>query len=83
MDGLLGAPVSGWRWALVWAAVAATLVGVGATYLPEWMELLFGVPLVLAAFFYVVWNQGFTEDDRALFRRSRAATVSAGNAASR
>ena len=45
----------------------------GATYLPEWMELLFGVPLVLAAFFYVVWNQGFTEDDRTLFWQRKVA----------
>ena len=75
LSRLLGAPVSGWRWALVWAAVAATIVGAGATRTPEWMELLLGVPLILAVFGYVVWTQGFTEEDRTLFRRTqRAAT---------
>ena len=72
---ILGTPVSGWRWALVWVAVAAAIVGVASTYLPEWMELLLGVPLVLAMFFYVIWNRGFTEDDRTLFRRRQAAEV--------
>ncbi|HZF43486.1 MAG TPA: oligosaccharide flippase family protein [Sphingomonadaceae bacterium] len=70
---LLGAPVSGWRWALVWAAVAATVVGAGVTRTPEWMELLLGVPLILAVFGYVIWKRGFTEDDRALFRRTQSA----------
>ena len=59
--------------ALVWAAVAASIAGMGATFLPEWMELLLGVPLVLATFFWVIWNRGFTEDDRTLFRRAGVA----------
>ena len=78
---LLGASVSGWRWALVWAAVAATIAGVGTTQLPEWAELLFGMPLVLATFLYVVWSVGFTDADRTLFRRRRA-VVNVGSAAS-
>ena len=32
---LLGAPVQGWRWPLVWAAAAAILVGYGFTALPQ------------------------------------------------
>jgi hypothetical protein len=72
---LLGAPVSGWRWALVWAAVAATIVGAGVTRTPEWMELLLGVPLILAVFGYVIWKRGFTEDDRTLFRRTQSAAA--------
>lgn len=69
---LLGAPVQAWRWPLVWAAAAASLVGIAFTALPQayqWSELVFGVPLILLAFGYVVWRKGFTEDDRALFRR--------------
>jgi O-antigen/teichoic acid export membrane protein len=69
---LLGAPVQGWRWPLIWAAAAATVIGYGFTALPkrfEWSELVFGVPLILAAFGYVVWRRGFTEEDRALFRK--------------
>lgn len=69
---LLGAPVQGWRWPLIWAAAAAIVIGYGFTALPkrfEWSELVFGVPLILAAFGYVVWRRGFTEEDRALFRK--------------
>ncbi|MGE0178204.1 MAG: lipopolysaccharide biosynthesis protein [Sphingomonas sp.] len=69
---LLGAPVQGWRWSLVWAAAAAILVGTAFTALPpsfEWAELVFGVPLILFTFGLVVWRRGFTREDRALFRR--------------
>ncbi|HKT15748.1 MAG TPA: oligosaccharide flippase family protein [Allosphingosinicella sp.] len=69
LSHLLGAPVSGWRWALIWAAAAATLVGWLATMLPEWTELLFGIPLVLVSFGLVIWLRGFTHEDRLLFRR--------------
>jgi O-antigen/teichoic acid export membrane protein len=34
LQRLLGRPVHGWRWSLIWAAGAATLVGVGVTFLP-------------------------------------------------
>lgn len=68
---LLGAPVSGWRWPIVWAALAAGLVGWGVTRLPhsfEWFELIVGVPLILGVYGLVVWHKGFNKDDRALFR---------------
>jgi hypothetical protein len=66
---LLGAPVQGWRWSLIWAAGAASVVGFVATRLPEWMELAFGAPAILIAFGFVVWYRGFTHEDRALFRK--------------
>lgn len=72
LSHLLDAPVNAWRWALVWAAGLASLVGIGFTSLPhrfEWMELVFGVPLILAAYGWVIWSQGFGPDDRALFRK--------------
>jgi len=69
LSHLLGAPVSGWRWALVWAAAVATVTGYVATQLPEWGELLFGIPLILISFGIVVWKRGFTPEDRILFRR--------------
>jgi O-antigen/teichoic acid export membrane protein len=68
---LLGAPVQGWRWPLIWAAAGASLVGWAFTALPhrlEWAELAFGVPAILAAFGAIVWIKGFTSEDRALFR---------------
>jgi hypothetical protein len=71
---LLGAPVQGWRWPLVWAAAAATVVGWGFTALPqslEWVELTIGVPAILVAFGWVVWMKGFTHDDRVLFRMKK------------
>jgi O-antigen/teichoic acid export membrane protein len=69
---LLGAPVQGWRWSLIWAGAAATFVGILFTALPkslEWAELAFGVPAILLSFGLVVWYRGFTHEDRALFRK--------------
>ena len=66
---LLGEKINIWRWALVWAAAAGTVVGFAATFLPEWAELLFGIPAILGAYGVVIWKRGFGEDDRLLFRR--------------
>lgn len=65
---LLGAPVSGWRWPLIWAAVAAAVVGSLVIKLPEWAELSLGIPAILLTFGLVVWRFGFTSEDRTLFR---------------
>ncbi|HEV2865654.1 MAG TPA: lipopolysaccharide biosynthesis protein, partial [Allosphingosinicella sp.] len=68
---LLGAPVQGWRWPLIWAAAAATVVGFGFTALPrgwQWAQLTLGIPVILLTFGFVVWKRGFTAEDRALFR---------------
>jgi O-antigen/teichoic acid export membrane protein len=66
---LLGAKVSNWRWALVYAAGAAVVVGYAFTWLPEWMELVFGVPAVLGTYALVIWRRGFDETDKVLFRK--------------
>jgi O-antigen/teichoic acid export membrane protein len=71
LSRLLGAPVSGWRWALVWASLIAGLVGYLATRVPEWSEILIGIPLILLSYGLVIWRRGFTHDDRALFRMKR------------
>jgi O-antigen/teichoic acid export membrane protein len=68
---LLGAPVSGWRWPLIWAAAGATAVGSLFTFLPqsfEWAELIFGIPCILGVFGIILWTRGFTHEDRVLFR---------------
>ncbi|MFZ9395135.1 MAG: lipopolysaccharide biosynthesis protein [Erythrobacter sp.] len=67
---ILGFPVSNWRWALVWAVAPAVLVGQVAILLPEWAELLFGIPLILFTYGWVIWHRGFGPEDRVLFRRN-------------
>lgn len=66
---ILREPVNNWRWTLVWAAAPAIVVGYLATLLPEWMELLFGIPAILFTYGWVIWRRGFGEEDRLLFRR--------------
>lgn len=66
---LLKAPVSNWRWALVYAAAPAVVVGYAFTWLPEWIELVFGVPAILATYALVVWRRGFDDGDKVLFRK--------------
>lgn len=66
---LLKAPVSNWRWALVYAAAPAVVVGYAFTWLPEWVELLLGVPAILGTYALVIWRRGFGEADKALFRK--------------
>lgn len=70
---LLKAPVSNWRWGLVWATGPAVVVGFAFTLLPDWLEwaeLLFGIPAILATYGWVIWRRGFGEDDRVLFRKN-------------
>ncbi len=69
---ILGHGINNWRWALVYAAAPATLVGYLVTYLPEWAELALGVPAILATYGYVIWKRGFGPEDRVLFSRKKA-----------
>ena len=71
LSNILGQPVSGWRWPLIWAAAAAMVVGQIAIRLPEWAELLFGIPAILGAFGAVLWLKGFGPEDRELFRMKK------------
>jgi O-antigen/teichoic acid export membrane protein len=67
---ILAAPVSPWRWPLLWAVVAATLVGGLFTALPprfEWLELAGGEPAIAATYLFVLWKWAFGPADRALF----------------
>ena len=73
----LGEPINNWRWGLVWAAAPAVLVGWLATqYLPEWAELAFGLPAILAIYSWTIWHKGFGPEDRVLFRRQGSANQS-------
>ncbi|MGN3975502.1 lipopolysaccharide biosynthesis protein [Tsuneonella sp. SYSU-LHT278] len=70
LSGILGERINNWRWALVWAAAPAILVGWVAVRLPEWAELAFGIPAILLAYGAVIWRYGFGPEDRVLFRRN-------------
>ncbi|WP_292683179.1 oligosaccharide flippase family protein [Novosphingobium sp.] len=68
---ILGQPISNWRWALIWAAAPAALVGWAVTrFLPEWAELMFGIPAILFVYGFVIWHRGFGPEDRVLFRKN-------------
>jgi O-antigen/teichoic acid export membrane protein len=71
LSRILGHPVSGWRWPLVWAAAAAVVIGQLVIRLPEWAELAFGIPAILAGFGAVLWSKGFGPEDRELFRMKK------------
>ena len=68
----LGAPVSGWRWDLAWATAAGALVGAGVYFLPETLQLIIGIPVILAAFGAVLWTKGFGPEDRELFKMRKS-----------
>ena len=72
LSRLLGDRVSGWRWPLIWAAIAAVVVGQVVIRLPEWAELIVGIPTILAAFGAVLWTRGFGPQDRMLFKMRKA-----------
>ncbi|MGB5724660.1 MAG: oligosaccharide flippase family protein [Parasphingorhabdus sp.] len=68
LSKLLDAPVNGWRWTLLIAVGVASAVGYLATYLPEWAELIVGIPLILGSYAWVIWKWGFGPEDRKLFK---------------
>ena len=70
LSRILGERVNNWRWALVWAAAPAIAVGYLATQMPEWVELIFGIPLILLTYGWIIWRKGFGPEDRVLFRKN-------------
>ena len=81
LSRLLDAPVSGWRWALVWASAVGAVAGFIAIQGPEWLELTVGVPLILLSYGAVIWYKGFTAEDRVLFRMKKGTKPAADPAA--
>jgi O-antigen/teichoic acid export membrane protein len=72
LSRLLSARVAGWRWPLLWAALAAGLVGSAFTALPksyEWAEAAIGIPAICGTYLYVLFRWAFRPADRALFRK--------------
>ena len=55
----------------MFAAAPAIIIGWLATrYLPEWAELIFGIPAILLSYGFVIWRYGFGPEDRVLFRKN-------------
>jgi O-antigen/teichoic acid export membrane protein len=65
---LCDAPVHGWRPVLLWATCGAALLGWLATQMPEWVELVIGIPVILGIYGWVIWTRGFGPADRALLK---------------
>ena len=72
LSRILGQTVNNFRWGLFAAAIPAALLGWVATQVPEWLELIVGIPAILLAYGTIIWFVGFREDDRVLFRRNLA-----------
>ena len=51
--------------------LAAMIIGLAAHRLPGWMQLAVGLPATLGLFGWIIWTYGFSEEDRALFRKAR------------
>jgi len=72
LSSILGAPVSGLRLPLVGAVVVSAAIGGAFTALPsqfEWVELLVGIPAILASYLLILRRWAFGPEDRALFKR--------------
>jgi O-antigen/teichoic acid export membrane protein len=77
LSWLLKARVSGWRLPVIWAVLAAVVVGGLFTSLPkrfEWIELAVGEPAILVTYLWVLWRWAFGPEDRALIRKLPGAT---------
>jgi uncharacterized BrkB/YihY/UPF0761 family membrane protein len=71
LSHLLHARVAGWRWPMLWGALAAIVVGTVFTWLPrhyEWAEVVFGIPAIAATYLFVLFKWALTPADRALFK---------------
>ena len=69
LSRILGQTINNWRWALVWAAAAAIVAGQLAILLPQWGQLVIGIPAILALYGWIIWTRGFGPEDRVLFTR--------------
>ena len=79
LSKILGQSINNWRWALVWAAGAAVLIGQLVILLPEWLELTIGVAAILGVYGWVIWTRGFGPEDRILFsKKAREAAEETG-----
>jgi O-antigen/teichoic acid export membrane protein len=69
LSRILGQTINNWRWALVWAAAAAVVAGQLVILLPQWAQLVVGIPAILGIYGWIIWTRGFGPEDRLLFTR--------------
>jgi O-antigen/teichoic acid export membrane protein len=69
LSRILGQTINNWRWALVWAAAAAIIAGQLVILLPQWAQLVIGIPVILGLYGWIIWTKGFGPEDRVLFKR--------------
>lgn len=74
LSRILGQPINNWRWALVWAAAPAVIIGyITKWLLPEWAAMSLGIPAILISYFWVIWKKAFGPEDRKLFQKAKPA----------
>jgi len=69
LSRILKHTINNWRWALVIAASLAILVGQLVIMLPQWGQLVLGIPTIMTVYGYFIWTRGFGPEDRMLFTR--------------
>ena len=70
LSRILSERINNWRWALAWAVLPATAVGLVAKQaLPEWASMVVGIPAMIGIYVLLLWHKGFGPEDRVLFRR--------------
>ena len=72
---ILDKTINNWRWALFWAAAAAVVAGQFVILLPQWAQLVFGIPVILGFYGWIIWTRGFGPEDRVLFSRKMTEDV--------
>ena len=66
---ILGETINNWRWPLLWATAAAVVAGQFVILMPQWGQLLIGIPVIMAIYGWFIWTWGFGPEDRMLFTR--------------
>jgi hypothetical protein len=52
----------------------AVAVGQLVILLPQWGQLVFGIPAILLVYGWIIWTRGFGPEDRVLFARKVGVT---------
>ena len=69
LSRILGETINNWRCALFWASAASVVAGQLVILLPQWGQVVFGIPAILGLYGWIIWTKGFGPEDRVLFKR--------------